>query len=270
MHMFGGLSVIHLFSSTVLWCLPRVRECFFLPPWDSAGCSNGRLQPYIGPFAFCEYDNGYLVFDREDGAKEVWRLASDFAAEGEVATHAPPDKAQMDMSARAATVFHQYAPRGHFRPWALLRSPADARTYRLAYPTLICVSSERAFLYDVRPGSLVQTIDIRFRIPCYVDVNERHAFMCEPDAVHVFSRESGTEVLCIPVDVTARCSQRVEDPVLVSGDWFITPISVSPRLEVDKSRPLPDLIAGVFTHTLWFTQRFRTHTSHSPCLQGRP
>ncbi len=244
------------------------RLFFFNPiPWDSAGCSNGRLQSHVPSRADFEYDNGYLVFDRyhENGTREVWRLASEFTAEGEVAAHAPPEGEQMDLSARAVALYHQYAPHGQFRPWALLRFHELTCVYRLAYPTLMCASYEHAFLHDVRTGSLVQTIDIRLRSLRDVDVNEYHAFMCEPDAVHVFSRESGTEVLCIPADASIRCSQRVDDPFLVSGDWFITPLSVYP--EVDESRPLPSFIAGVFTHTPWFTQRFHIHISHSPCLQ---
>ncbi|KAH9174794.1 hypothetical protein EDB89DRAFT_473376 [Lactarius sanguifluus] len=124
-HMFGGISVIHLFSSTVLWCLP---------------------QSYVRPFAHCEYDNGYLVFDRRSMEKEVWRLASDFSTESEVAIHSPPDVEQIDASACAATVYHQYAPRGQFRPWALLALPGFTTMYRLAYPTLICANSRHAFL----------------------------------------------------------------------------------------------------------------------------
>ncbi|KAH9000897.1 hypothetical protein EDB86DRAFT_3133123 [Lactarius hatsudake] len=210
-NMFGGISVIHLFSSTILWCLP---------------------QSYVRPFAHCEYDNGYLVFDRMSGEKEVWRLASDFSTEGEVATHSPPDGEQMDTSAYAATVYHQYAPRGQFRPWAVLALPSFTTMYRLAYPTLICANSRHAFLYDVRTGSLVQTIDIHIQSICYIDVDETHAFVCEPDAVHVFSRESGNQVLEIPADATVRCNLLVEGPI---SDKFITPLSVSPKR--DKSRP---------------------------------
>ncbi|KAH8984934.1 hypothetical protein EDB92DRAFT_1456535 [Lactarius akahatsu] len=73
-------------KSTVLWCLP---------------------QSYVRPFAHCEHDNGYLVFDRMSEEKEVWRLASDFSTEGKAAIHSPPDVEQMDASACAATVYHQ-------------------------------------------------------------------------------------------------------------------------------------------------------------------
>jgi hypothetical protein len=210
------------------------------------------LQSYVRPGAHCEYDNGYLIFDCISGKKEVWRLASDFSAEDEVATYSSPDGEQMDASARAATMHHQYAPRGQFRPWALLAFPDLTRAYRLAYPTLISANSKQAFLHDVRTGALVQTIDINLRTLCYVDVNERHAFVCEPNAVHVFSRESRSEILCIPADATVRCSLLVEDPPF---DKFITTLSVSPKVE--KTRPR--FIAGVFTRTSVHTEISYSH-----------
>ena len=221
----------------------------------------------VAPCSRCEYDNGYLVIDNGASVsrrvKEVWRLASDFSAEGEVAAHSQPSSEQMFLSTRAAQVYQHYAPRGHFRPWALLTPEFTYIAYRLAYPTLICAGTEHISFYDVHTGSLVQTIDVYLRA-LHVDVNERHAFVCEADVVRVFSRESGSEVLRIPADATVRCSQHVEDPDLVSGDWLITPLSVS--LAVDESSR-PQMIAGVFTSTLWFTH---THISHSPSLQGRP
>ena len=178
---------------------------FFDPP---LGCSNRRLQVKVICSSTCEYDNGYLVFDRISGAKEVWRLASDFSAEGEVAAHSPPDSDQMFLSARAAEV---YQPHGHFRPWALLRSDEfKGRVCRLAYPTLISANYRYDSLHDVRTGSLVQTFDVRIRYCHSVDVNERHAFVCERDVVHVFSRESGSEVLRIPTDAAVRYCQLVE------------------------------------------------------------
>ena len=253
-HILGGLSVIHLFSSTVLWALPQVRGLFSWPnPLYSHRFSNDRLQTYVRPYAHCEYDNGYLVFDNEDGEKEVWRLASDFATEGEVAAHAPPNDHQMDASARATTVYHQYAPRGQFRAWALLVYPCLTRAYRLAYPTLICASFKKAFLHDVRTGALVKTIDISAQSLCYVDVNERHAFVCQPSVVRVYSRESGSEILRIPADAAVRRNRLVEDPAF---DKFVTPLTVSPK--VDKSRPR--FIAGVFSYPL--VQRDFMLTSH--------
>jgi hypothetical protein len=204
------------------------------------------LQSNISLYSYFEYDNGFLVF-KKDGNREVWRLASDVSAEDEVALHAPPST-QMAAAARAAEVYQQYAPRGHFRPWALLTFPdSTARRHRFVYPTLLCTSNQHAFLHDVHTGSLVQTINLNIQTYCSVDLSERHVFLRESDMVRVFSRESGIEILRIPACATVRCSLRVEDPLLKSGDWFITPLSVSP--EVDES-PCPKFIAGVFNNAL--------------------
>ena len=248
--ILGGLAVTHLFSGTVLWHLPMVREYIYIfnwPLWGSAGCSNRHLQSYVINNSDCEYDNGYLVFDCGRGStfKEVWRLTSDFVGEGEVAADAPPDDVQMAASAKVANLYHHYAPRGHFRPWALLRLESVTK-YRLAYPTLACANKEHIFLYDVCTGSLVQTINIHLQSFCSVDVNERYVFVCELEVVHVFSRESCIEVLRIPVHATIQCSQRVDDPFLISGDWFTTPLSVSPKIE---ESPWTEFIAGMFIFT---------------------
>ncbi len=194
----------------------------------------------------------------------MWRLSSDLSAEDEVAAHAPPDDEQRRACARAAAVYRQYAPRGQFRPWALLQPTEHTRAYRLAYPTLICASYDRAFLHDVRTGALVQTIDIAPRTLCYVDVNERHAFVCHPDAVYVFSRESGSQVLRVSADADIQCNQLVEDTILAIGNNFITPLSVSPNAENSHSR----LIAGEFLRIPWFALRLRTHISRQHMFLG--
>ncbi|KAN0129697.1 hypothetical protein V8E53_012517 [Lactarius tabidus] len=253
--LWGRITTTHLFSTTSLWSLPK----------DS-----------LRSDAPCEYDNGYLVFDNTDRNIEVWRLSSDFAAEDEVAADSPPDDKQMAVSAHTAEVYKFHAPRGHFRPWALLRLPEFADVYRLVYPTLTCANSEHAFLYDVRTGSLVQTININLRTICDIDMSERHVFLCEQDAIHVISLESGREVLRIRlqqrndlvrilVDAIVRCSRRVEDPSLVSGDWFVTPLSVSsqgdesPRskyIAACVSRDGRDLVVLSEKHRVFFIQDF--------------
>ncbi|KAH9985659.1 hypothetical protein BJV74DRAFT_554300 [Russula compacta] len=201
--MSGGLYVTHLFSNALLWSLP---------PY------------YIRPYAHCEYENGYLVFDRIDGKMEVWCLASDFAV-GEVATHSPPDERQRFVSAFSATKYHLYAPRGHFRPWAMLSFPAPTNAYRFAYPTLLCASETHAFLHDVRSGRLVQTIEMDLEDVCYVDVNERHAFVCEPTVLHVYSRDNGAEVLQIPSGASV---SHAITAALVPGDAFVEALPLLP------------------------------------------
>jgi hypothetical protein len=89
----------------------------------------------------------------------------------------------------------------------------------------------------VRTGALVQTIDIDLWGICYVDVNERHVFACEPTAVHVYLRASGKEALQIPNNVAVL---RVESPNILPGDPFVAPLSLSP--DVDEF--FPDIIAG--------------------------
>ena len=150
----------------------------------------------------------------------------------------------------------------------MFQGPDWISACRLVFPTVICAGYKQTFLHDVRTGSLLQTINTNLRTLSCVDVSERHAFVCEQDVVHVFSRESGIEVLRIPVDAAVRCSQRVEDPLLVSGDGFITPVFVSSNV---NESPRPKFIAGVFNlfgSRIDFLLTFRL--SNSPCLQGRP
>ena len=133
--------------------------------------------------------------------------------------------------------------------------------YRLVFPTLICVGNERAFLHDVRTGSLVQMINLNIQTPSSVDLSEWHVFVCKHDVLHVFSQESGLEVLHVPACATVRCSLRVEDPSLLPGDWFIAPLSVclpwSRRISLSK----------VFC---WCVRSYFFHSliSYSTCLQG--
>ena len=208
------------------------------------------MQSYVKRNSRCEYNNGYLMFDRKYGGfrqQEVWRLASDFVTEGEVAADAPPGVRQMAESAHVTELYRHYAPRGQFLPWSLLRSDEPVNLYRLKCPTLVLANKEHAFLYDVTTGSLLQTISINCSTFCSLDVNARHVFVSEPCAVRVFSRESGIEVLRIPAEAAIRCSQHVEDPFLISGGWFTTTLSVFP--EVDES-PRPEFITGVFIRNL--------------------
>jgi hypothetical protein len=107
----------------------------------------------------------------------------------------------------AASTHHRYAPRGHFRPWAMISTPEVTSAYRVVYPTLLCANNQHASLYDLCTGALVQTINVN-RIPqpgkagpCHVDMDEQHVVVCEPYIAHVFSRDRGTDVFRIRSDV---------------------------------------------------------------------
>ena len=94
------------FLAIAYGAFPRCESVFLEPTcWDPAGCSNSHLQYHVDACRRCEYDNGYLVFDNETGDKEVWRLASDFSTEDEVAAEAPPNDMQQAASANAAEVY---------------------------------------------------------------------------------------------------------------------------------------------------------------------
>ena len=255
-----------LFRHRVVASSQGAKYLFILThPLGFAGFSNGRLQSQVHAHSHSGYDNGYLAFFNEDFSIDIWRLAGDLSAEGEVAAHSPPDSERMIASARAAEVYHHYAPRGHFRPWALLGFPEFMyRPIQLRYPTLMCLDENGAYFYDVRTCSLVQTINFHLHKIFDVDVNERHAFVCETDVVHVFSRESGSEILRIPTDVPVRYSQLVEDPALVPGDWFITPLSLSPDQDPYFRSPFRGC---KLTVPLWL---IHPHLSYSQGLHGWP
>ena len=207
-----------------------------------------RSQTYVRTWAHCEYENGYLIFDRIDGFMEVWRLASDFAVEDEGASYSPPDEGQRRVAKFAAAAHRQYAPRGHFRPWAKLSFPEPMNVCRFVYPTLLCANNEHAFLYDVRTGALVQTIDLNIEEwleedeevgqICYVDVNEQHAFVCRVRSLHVFARDGGAEVLRIPSDASI---PKVVVAGAVPGDPFVAVLPLRPGS--DNYRP--NFLAGV-------------------------
>ncbi|KAF7316564.1 F-box domain-containing protein [Mycena indigotica] len=154
---------------------------------------------YVCAYAHCEYDNGYIIFNRRFSSdKEVWRLVEDGATVDGFAPSNPPDELQL----RAA---EQVSYKRKFIPWALLRPPENAstRAFRLAYPTLMAASATDMYFWDVPSGALVRTI------PYYSDVGELNyvevsrqkdglAFICGTNALRAFSRATGRRVLDIP------------------------------------------------------------------------
>jgi len=221
-----------------------------------------RSQSYVCGWAQCEYENGYIIFDRLDSYIEVWRLASDFAGDNEGASDSPPDEGQRRASTFATAMHHRYAPRGHFRPWAKLFFPEPTPAFRFVYPTLLCVcgNNKRAFLHDVRTGALVQTIDLNFEWLqevddadgiCYVDVNERYAFVCEPRALHVFARDVGAEVLRIPSDALMPNVVKV-DNIAGLGEPFVAVLPLNPWSDEDGV----DFLAGALSPLSLLSHRF--------------
>ncbi|KAE9407968.1 hypothetical protein BT96DRAFT_986195 [Gymnopus androsaceus JB14] len=198
----GGLVVTDLLENEILWSLP---------------------DNYVKRYAHLEYGEGYLIFDRIGGKKEVWRLASQFSSETS-APEATPD--QIAASQKASEEYSSTYPKGHFKPWAVLKMPRSTRAFRFVYPTLLVGSWDHAFLWDIPSCKLIQTItpiqqpedpisalavvlaNSTFDAPPprlsaldelnYVELDSRHVFICGSNALRVFSRESGRCILDIP------------------------------------------------------------------------
>ena len=162
-----------------------------------------------------------------------------------MASHSPPDDGQRRASTFATSMHHRYAPLGHFLPWAKLSFPEFTSAYRFAYPTLLCANNEHAFLHDVRTGVLVQTIDLDDQLResgviCYVDVNERHAFVCTPRALHVYARDhDATKVLEVP---SSSFFNSIPGWVVEPGNSFFSVLSLHPGNDDFH----PNFLAGVF------------------------
>jgi hypothetical protein len=130
---------------------------------------------------------------------------------------------------------------------------------------------DRSYLHDVRTGALVQTIDIRPEDICYVDVNERHVFVCEPEALHVYSRaDGGNEVLRIQRGVSF--SKVLSPSTPINREPFVSVLPLQPR--VDDAHP-PIFVAGVWMGVsviqtfIQLNSNSPTPLFVSPCVQGR-
>ncbi|KAJ7064639.1 hypothetical protein C8F01DRAFT_1127552 [Mycena amicta] len=182
-----GLKVVDLESGELAWSLP---------------------ERYVCSYAHCEYDEGYLIFNRggTSSEKEVWRLVDDCVDGNEShATYAPPDQAQL----RAAELqLWNPAYTRQFIPWALLKPPSSTvhRVFRFAHPTLVAASDSALSFWDVPSGTLLQTIAYTSDLGDlnYVEVSRQTAedggmgFLCGSLALRAFSRASGRCVLDIP------------------------------------------------------------------------
>jgi hypothetical protein len=144
-----------------------------------------------------------MIFDRRDGDKEVWRCSSGIP-EHDVDESSAPDANQREVYDLLSS-----GTDGYFQPWAVLHMPERTIAYRFVYPTLIAAGYDRAYLWDIPSGKLIQTIEeCRFiasedggddndllDIITYVEISERHVFMAGQSWLRVFSRATGKSVL---------------------------------------------------------------------------
>ncbi|PCH36636.1 hypothetical protein WOLCODRAFT_108951 [Wolfiporia cocos MD-104 SS10] len=185
-HGNGGLNVVDMQTGERLWGLPK---------------------SYVRKYAHLEYEDGFMIFDRYDGHKEVWRHAEEFDLFPLPTTNRP------DNSQRAASVIPrgERVRRGRFKPWALFVIPETTFVYRFAYPTLAAASEMNIFLWDVPSATLVQTIpnlgqpqgdggalgDV-----LYIDVSEEHVFLCGGQETWIFRRADNSLILRVPATET--------------------------------------------------------------------
>ncbi|KAH7889270.1 hypothetical protein F5I97DRAFT_495561 [Phlebopus sp. FC_14] len=188
----GGLLVTDIKDNKVLWALSPA---------------------YVVNYAHCEYDHGYIIFNRHDNCKEVWRHSVDIRDEA-VSEDYPPDEQMRNAYADASSKFQTGRRKGQFTPWSLLRMPEITRAFRFSYPTLLASATHNAYLWDVPKARLVETIrDIQQvrdgnmlgRIN-YVEVNDRYAFLCGSFQFRIFAREGGALVFHLATKQLSRQS----------------------------------------------------------------
>ena len=181
--------------------------------------ADAHCQPHVRRFAHCEYGECYIVFDRRDRSKEVWRRSSDYSLEeaSNIVPESSPSTLNSEYDALKTTFDRDTVTtnRGHFQPWAHLRQPEATRAFRFSYPTLGVAALNTVYLWDVRTGALAQTIDNTQFIwnededtdagaePIlgninYIEVSPQYVFLCGIYALRVFSRQTGRCVLDWP------------------------------------------------------------------------
>ncbi|KAI0753064.1 hypothetical protein C8Q80DRAFT_1267504 [Daedaleopsis nitida] len=197
-HEFGGLTVFDLDTAEILWQLDSV-SVFFSYPQKTAVDPAQPSKGYVRRYAHCEYENGYLVFDRFGSAKEIWRLDVLFDAAEKPCLNLPDDD-QMSAWKKASRDFASTGPRGHFRPWALIETADHARAYRFVYPTLLVCGLRKAYLWNVCTAELLLEVDnVQGNAGGgdinYVELSGTHVFVCSTSALRVFARRHGEMVL---------------------------------------------------------------------------
>ncbi|KAG8219252.1 hypothetical protein J3R82DRAFT_91 [Butyriboletus roseoflavus] len=180
----GGISVCDIKTNRILWALPP---------------------DHAVRYAHCEYDRGYIIFNRYDNCKEVWRRTVD--ADGHHSETSPPDKKMLEASTQAAANYHSAENRwAHFKAWALLRMPENTRAFRFSYPTLLAVATNNAYLWDVPRSQLVSVVrDVQrlyhgllLAAINYVEVNDLYVFICGGGGLRIFAREGGALLYQLP------------------------------------------------------------------------
>lgn len=204
------------------------------------------------PYAHCEYDSGFLIFDRRGQGKEVWRLASQYDR-----SPAPPEELQADVQ---FTINEFFPPsKGYFRPWAVLTVPQTGRAFRFVYPTLAVVGTQNAYLYDIPTCELVKTIpNLQIIVHGetlgeinYVEVDSNHVYVCGSIQLRIFDRTSGALIFSISsthyniVDRGITVQPRPES--IPTGSVTVCPLIAHRGTLRSRRSTTAEFVAGRFT-----------------------
>lgn len=206
--------------------------------------------------AHLEYENGFLIFDRFDSDKEVWRLSTDLNP-SEIPVHASPDNRQLNAGQISGATYP--TSRARFKPWCLIHTLQPTFAYRFSYPTLAVVSIDAAYLWDLTSATLVQIIHIHNVDPfdndhdhddrtttSYVDVSAQHLFICMEQELRILNRSDGSLAFRIHSQSTFAKAR-----VLLAQGRRDTPNVVVPiKAQVlaaagPRNMPLPSFVAGM-------------------------
>ncbi|CAA7268568.1 unnamed protein product [Cyclocybe aegerita] len=127
-------------------------------------------QGYVHEYAHIEYSEGYMIFDRLDNSREVWRLQDIEATDALVDEESQPDQFQIEefemgmhlaryVQLTRSSDVAQLPLRGCFEPYALLTAPEVTRCSRFVYPTLLAASLDRVYLWDVPTGRVMEVLE---------------------------------------------------------------------------------------------------------------
>ena len=179
-----------------------------------------------------------MIFDRDNGDKEVWRRSS-VIPEHDVDKSSAPDQSQLDVNDLQSP-----GTDGYFQPWAVLHMPELTRAYRFVYPTLVVAAYDRAYLWDIPSGKLIQTIEECQFIASedgnnhyllgimYVEISERHVFIAGQFYLRVFSRATGKSILNFSSSVLGGFGRWKYTPTTSHGP---TPGSALVRYETEST-----------------------------------
>ncbi|KAI5832332.1 hypothetical protein K523DRAFT_298387 [Schizophyllum commune Tattone D] len=204
----GGLQVTDIVEDEVLWALPKT---------------------HVRAWAHVEYADGFIIFDRRDGHKEIWRRASDAQnSTNRVVEDSAPDERQLAASKNAAEQYRSTSNRGHFVAWALISPGGITTAFRAVYPVLLTASDHQAFVFDVRTGARLHRIT-NPRAPTdpdlghlnYVEISDRHVFTCDSNVLRVYARADG------------RCVFEIFSNKEHYGRWLFTISRIPPQEQVE-------------------------------------